>query len=799
MLTDLRLTWRSIRARPGFALSVVLCIALGIGINAAVYSMAHSIVLRPLPYVEPERLVAVQQLQVDEGRVTSTHSLPNIADLQRDARTLSAVAALRIATANVTEGEEPAGLDAGLVTPAFFDLLGARPIAGRTFTVEDAGPGAAPVVVIGYDLWQHRFGGEPGVVGRTLAIDGVPHTIVGIMGEHFAFTTDVEQLWLPVDPADPAASRASFAWRVIGRLAPGVTLAQADAELRSIGARLATEYPEANAGRTLLAMGLQEAMLPSDIRMTFLVMLGAVTFVLLVACANVANLLLARAVSRAREMAIRTSLGAGRGRLVRQLLTESVTLALLGAVLGVGLAHLALDATLAALPFPLPGYLLPTIDGAVLTYTALIAVAAGVAFGLVPALQAGRVDPQVVLREGGRGQVGGRASARLRDLLVASQLAFSLVLLTGAALMAKSFLRVQQVDPGFDSTGVLAVRVYAGGERFADASRRVAAFAELRESLAALPGVRAVGAATYAPLSGYNRTTRYLVEGEPRPEGQRPAAEARDVLGDYFGTLGLPLREGQSFTLAEALDTASQVVIVSEGMARRHWPDGNAIGRRLTTDGERWLTVIGIAPDVRQAHLKDAPVNQLYFPYAATGGRTMTFTLRTDGDPLALAGAARRAVVAVDPLLAPLEVDAMSTIVGRSLWQQRVFGTMFGIFAAAALVLASVGLYGVVSYAVNQRVQEIGVRLALGAAPGDVRRLVLGHGARVVGASLVVGLLLAAALTRLMASMLYGVSVTDISLFAGVGTLLAAVALLATWLPARRAARVDPLVALRAE
>ena len=798
MRTDLRLALRAIRARPGFTLGVVLCIALGIGINSAIYSMVHAIVLRPLPYGTPDELVAVRQVKAAEGRASDEHSLPNFVDLRERSRTLREVAALSIVTANITEGDEPAGVDAGLVTARFFEVLGVRPLLGRTFSDAEGVRGAAPTVVIGHELWQQRFGGDPNVVGRTLRIDGTPRTVIGVMGERFAFTNDIEQLWLPLDPTAPGHQRGSFSYRVIGRRAPGATVAQVDAELRGIGARLAAEHPETNTGWGLRALALQDALLPSQVRTTFVVMLGAVTFVLLIACANVANLLLSRAVGRTREMAIRTSLGASRLRIARQLLTESVLLALVGGGLGVLVAEWGIQATLASLPFPLPGYLLPRLDPAVLAYTAAVAVASGLVFGLAPALQAGRVDPQSVLKEGGRGSSAGRRRGRLRDVLVAAQLALSLVLLTGAALMTKSFLRLQGVDPGFERQGVLTLKLYAGGDRFAEPARRRATFEEMRQALAALPGVERVAAVPYAPLSGWNSSAAFTTEDRPLPPGERPVAETRALLGDYFATLRIPVRAGRELTLAESLDSTSRVAVVSEGTARRHWPTGSPIGRRLSV-GDEWLTVVGVVPDVRQSRLNETPRDQLYLPYGTGASRTLTFLVRTSGDPVALAASARRTVTGVDPSVAVLEVASLETLAGRSMWEQRVFGGMFGAFAVAALLLASIGLYGVIAYATSQRVHEFGVRIALGARSADVYRLVLGHGARVMGASLLVGLALSAALTRVLAGLLYGVSATDGSVFAVVTMLLAGVAFLATWLPARRATRVDPAVALRAD
>jgi putative ABC transport system permease protein len=649
MLTDLRLALRAFRTRPGFVAAVVLCLALGIGVNSTVYSLVNAVLLRPLPYRAPGELVAAELVKVADGQAQAALALPTFADVRDGARTLASVAAFTIRTVSLRIGSEPEGLDAAAVTGGYFATLGVPAALGRTFGDAEVRTGER-VVVLAHPLWTRRFGGDPGVVGRTLSVNGVPHTVIGVMPPSYALTNDVEQLWLPLDADDPTLQRGDFAYRVIGRLAPGATAAMAAAELRGIGDRISAEHPETHAGLTVRAVPLREHLLPPSIRTVMLVMLGAVTMVLLIACANVANLMLGHALGRTRELAVRTALGAGRGRLVRQLLTESVLLGLAGGVAGAVLAVWGLRATLTAFPFQFPPWLVPSVDVRVLIYTAVVAAASGVVFGLVPALHAGRVDPQTVLRDGSRGTTGGRGRARLRDGLVAAQLAFSLVLLAGAALMMKSFVLIQRVDPGFDPEGVLAVQLMLGGDRGDVAARRAATFGDVRERLAGLPGVIGVSAAPYAPTAGGASSSRLTIEGRAEQGDRRPSAEVRPLLGDYFADLRVPLRRGRAFTAAEALDSASRVVVINEEMAARLWPGEEAIGRRLSWDGDAWHTVVGVVADSRQRGLGTLAGNQLYVPYAARPMRTMTFLVRvacdagSACDPGALAGAAGRRI-----------------------------------------------------------------------------------------------------------------------------------------------------------
>jgi predicted permease len=799
MLADLRLALRTLRARPGFTLAVVLCVALGVAVDTTVYSMVNSVVLRPLPYTEPARLVAVRQVDAAAGSTSDALALADFADLRDGNRTFASLSAFGIRLVNFALDAEPEGVYAAAVTPGYFETLGVRARLGRTFVRGD--DPAAPVVVLGEQLWRERLDGDPLVVGRTVLVDGVARTVIGVMPANVALTNDVERLWIPVDADAPGVSRAATAYQVIGRLRPGATVAQADADVRALAARLAAEHPETNAGRGARALALRDALLPASIRSAFLVLLGAVTLVLVVACANVANLMLGYGVARSHEMAVRTALGASRGRVARQLLIESVLLALLGGAAGALLAVWGIQAAMHAIPYELPPWMRPTVDGRVLLYTFAVAALSGVAFGLVPALRAGRTDPQSVLRDGARGLAGARRQGRARDLLVAVQLALSLVLLVSAGLLMKSFVRLQRAEPGFATAGTLAVRLNAAGERHRDPARRAALFEAVRAWLVALPGVQLVAAAPYPP--GWNNFQAASVEAEGRelPAAQRPRGELRPTIGDYFAALGAPLVAGRGFTSSEAADSSSRVAIVNAHLAAAFWPNTSALGRRVRIDGGEWLTVVGVAPDLYLRGVGMPVGHQLYVPYATQPGRTVTFLARATGgaSPLALAGDVRRAVAAVDPTLAIVDVAPLSTILAQSLWQARFFGRLFAAFAVAALLLASVGLYGVVSYATRQRTREIGIRVALGARSADVYGAILGRSLRLVGASLGGGLVLAAGVTRLLASQLYGVSPADPGVFAGVTVALGGVALAASYLPARRAARVDPVIALRAD
>jgi predicted permease len=803
MLADLRFALRALRRAPGFVLAAVLCLGLGLGANTTVYSLVNALVFRPLPYGESERLIAITHENPAQGQTRADISLPAALDVAERARTLAGVAATDTRLVNLTGVDRPEALPAATVSGRWFELLRVRPIVGRVLRAEESEGGGARVVVLGEQLWRERFGADPSVVGRAIALDGAPYTIVGVVPDAAGMSGDRERLWIPLAHDRDPAQRGWHSYDAIARLKPGVTLEAARAELHAIGARLAAEFPDSDRGWAIDALPLREHLVPGDVATVFAIMLGAVGFVLLIAAANVANLLLARTTGRARELAVRAALGAGRLRVLRLVLLESVLVALAGGALGVLIAQGGVRALRDAVPVNYPAWLVFDLDWRVLAYALAMATATGLLFGLVPALRATRRAVAPTLRASGRGSSAGAGARRLRDGLVVVELALSLVLLAGAGLMVKSMLRLQTVDPGFQPAGVLAARLRLGGERYDAVAARGALLARAAERLRALPGVVAVSAVSAAPLSGSGTSSSFDVQGRNVPEGQEPVAETRTVLPGYFATMRMPLLAGRDFTAAEAHDTAARVVVVNETMARRWWPGQDPIGRRVSIGGDGedapWLTVVGVTRDVRQRRLGRAAEEQMYLPFATGARREMTLLVRTAGDPATLAPALRREVGALDAALPFVDLDTMTAVVHRSLWLQRLYGVLFGAFAGAAVLLAVVGVYGVIAYAVAQRVRELGVRLALGARPRDVAALMLRDGARLAGLGLGVGLVLALGVTRVLGATLQGVSPHDPAVFLGVTTVLGAAALIASWIPARRAARVDPAHSLRAE
>jgi putative ABC transport system permease protein len=803
MLADLRFALRALGRAPGFVLAAVLCLGLGLGANTTVYSLVNSLILRPLPYGESERLLAVVHEHAAQGVVRGDITLAAVLDVAERSRTLDGLAATDTRLVNLTGVDRPEALAAASVSGNYFDLLRVRPLVGRVLRAEESRPGAAPVVVLGEQLWRERFAGDPSAVGRAIALDGKPYTIVGVVPDAAGMSGDRERLFVPLVHERDPAQRGWHSYDAIARLKPGVTLEAARAELRSIGARLATEFPESDRGWTIDALSLRESLVPGEVATVFAVMLGAVGFVLLIAAANVANLLLARTAGRARELAVRAALGAGRARVLRLVLLESVIVALGGGLLGVAVAFVGVRALRDSIPVNYPAWLSFEVDWRVLAYAFALSVGTGLLFGLAPALRATRRALAPTLREQGRASSGGAGARRLRDGLVVTELALSLVLLVGAALMTKSMLRLQAIDPGFRAAGVLAARVRMGGERYAATTARSALLGSAVDRLGALPGVVAVSATSAAPLSGSSSGSTFVVEGREVPVGEAPSAETRAVLPGYFRALELPLVAGRDFTAAEAADTATRAVIVNETMARRWWPGADAIGRRVSITGSgadaAWMTVVGVTRDVRQRRLGRAAEEQLYLPFAAMTRRDMTLMVRTAGDPETLAPAVRDALAALDATLPVADLRTMPAMVHASLWQQRLYGTLFGTFAAVAVLLAVVGVYGVIAYAVAQRVRELGVRIALGARPRDVAALMLRDGARLATLGLGVGIVLALGITHVLGSTLQGVSPRDPAVLVGVAAVLGAAALVACWIPARRAARVDPLVAMRAD
>ncbi len=806
---DLRYGARMLGKSPVFTAIAVLTLALGIGANTAIFSVVNGVLLQPLPYEEPERLVMVWNELTKEGLPQLWFSEPELIDYRERQQSFEGMAAFSGGGGNLTGRGEPLRVTAANVSANFFPLLRVDALLGRTFTPEEDTPGNDRVIVLEHGFWQRRFGGDPAIIGETVSLSDNPYTVIGVMPSGFAFPDGTVDLWTPLAIAANPRKRGSHYLRVLARLKSGVTFEQASADMHNIAKQMEQDYPDYyrpdRAWNTYL-IPLHESEV-GEVRPALLVLLGAVGFVLLIACTNVANLMLARAAVREKEVAIRAALGAGRLRIVRQLLTESVLLALVGGAAGLLLAFWSLRVLVALGPENLPRLEEIGIDAGVLGFTLGIALLTGIVFGLVPALHASKPDLHDALKEGGR-SAAGAAHHRLRGLLVVSEVALSLVLLIGAGLMIKSFYRLLQVDPGYRTENVLTFRLSLPSARYAEDHQVLGFYRRLQEKVAALPDVRAAGAVSHLPLGGAYSSGSVFVEELPPNSPNRSfgyfEADRRLATPGYFRAMGMNLLMGR---LLEESDHAEAplVTAVDESFARRAWPaEPNPIGKRVavnqTPDGEPlWRTVVGVVRHVKNYGLDVEGREQIYFPHAQFPISTMFVTVRTGGDPVVAQAAVRNQVAALDPSLPLFNVATMEERLAESVAQPRFNVLLLGIFAAVALVLAAVGIYGVMSYSVGQRTHEIGIRMALGAQPGDILRLVVGRGMVLALIGVAVGLAGSFALTRFLESLLFGVSATDPATFAGVALLLAAVALLACYLPTRRATRVDPLVALRYE
>ncbi|HEX5759972.1 MAG TPA: ABC transporter permease [Thermoanaerobaculia bacterium] len=804
-IDDLRNALRTLAKSPGFTLVALLTLALGIGANAAIFSVVQGVLLRPLPYTDAERIVAVAEN--DRLRQTEREgvSLPDYLDLRERSGSFTHLAALRGAAVDLARpGAESERIAGAAVTHELFPLLGVRPLLGRTFTAAEDRPGSERVVVLGEELWRQRFAAAPGVLGRALVLDGAPHTIVGVVPAAVAVPSAETELWRPLAPDAATAIRGVHDLRVLGKLRPGTSLAAARAETAAIARRLEQEYPDDNLGRGIVLEPLREALF-GRVRPALLVLMGAVGLVLLIACVNVANLLLARAADRGREVAIRAALGAGRWRLARQFLAEALLLAALAGAGGLLLAWLALGPLLALAPQDVPRLAEVRLDARVLAFTAAAALATALVFGLVPLLQSFGRDLQAALKSGGAAtaSTGGRARW-LRDVLVVAEVAVSTVLVVAAGLLLQSLVRLQRVDPGFAPESVLKFELELPAARYPQSFAtypdwpEIAAFsAGLEERLAVLPGASAVGLANSHPLDA-GWTTRFTVVGRPEvAEGEQEEIRIRAVSRDYFRAAGLALRRGRGFLAADRPGTPL-VAVLNEAAVRRYFPGEDPLGREVRIFGTP-RRIVGVVEDERFMGLAAEAAPALYPPLAQFPSPALAVLLRTAGDPLALAGAARAAVRDLDRQLAVFAAGTLEAELARSLAQPRFNGSLLAAFAALALVLAMVGVYGLLAYAVARRRQEIGVRMALGAGAGQVVRLVVGRGLALTLLGAALGLLGARAAGRLLAGLLYAVPADDPATFAAVPLLLAAAAVLASWVPARRAARVSPTVALRAD
>jgi predicted permease len=802
---DVRFASRSLRKTPAFTVAAVLALALGIGATTAILSVVRAVLIEPLPYADANRLVVA----LHDGR--NPVAPANFADWRAQTRSFTDMAAAEYWTPALTGDDNPEQILGLRVTSGMWPLLGVPPLMGRGFAPEEDVPGNDRVVVLSYGLWQRRFAGARDVIGKPIPLDGNVYRIIGVMPEAFRFAPFWQthaELWAPLALGANATSRSGQSLRIFARLAPGVTLSQARADLAAVTTRLEHAYPGTNLNVVLRPL---RDMVVGDIKTPLVVLLVAVAFVLLIACANVAHMLLARAASRQRELAVRTALGATRGRLVGQLFVESVLLAGLGGIGGFALAAWGVRALVAASPTIIPRVATVRIDVGVLFVVFAVTAATAVAFGLLPSLRAARVDLAQTFREATRTSSDGPAGGRLRGALVASEFALALVLLTGAGLMIRSVIALQRVDPGFDPHNVVSMIVSTTGTPAADSSRHQYFYMDVLARVRALPEIESASYINHRPFDGDMWGFPYRVEGQPHPApGAWPTAMYRVVFPGYFATMRIPILRGRDVAETDRAGTPA-VVVINEFMAKTHWPGEDPIGKRLTYDDSSWVTVVGIVKNDVRDRLSAAAAEEIFLPFAqrrayvnGTGAsRAMTLVARVrcrrECDATAAAGPIRAAVRAVEHNAPISQIASIETLLESDTAESRFYLVLLSAFAAIAIVLAAVGVYGVMSYAVAQRTREIGIRVALGAEPAMVLRQIVGQGMAVAGVGAGVGLAAALVLTRMMRSILFGVSPTDVPTFIVVAAVLFGIAAAASLIPARRATRVDPLVALRSD
>ena len=803
---DLRYGLRTLIKNPGFTIVAVIALALGIGANSAIFSVVNAVLLRPLPYKNPDQLVVIWENATHLGFPKDTPSPANFLDWRQQSSLFEGMAAFAERSFNLNGVGEPERLDGRRVSANLFAMLGVKPIVGRTFVPQEDQPGTK-VVLLNEGLWKRRFGSDPAVVGRAVNLNGEPYTVVGVLPQTVRLPTSGnwrDQVWVPLAfPSEEAASRGAHYLEVIARMKPGVTLPKAQVEMDTIAARLAQQYPDFNARRGAVVTPLHEEIV-GKMKSPLLILLGAVAFVLLIACANVANLLLARAAVRQKEIALRLALGANRARLTKQLLVESVLLSLVGGLVGLGLAYFGLNVLTRFIPQDVAQVDTITIDTKVLLFTLAVAVITGLIFGLAPATQASHFNLNETLKEGGRDSGAGVRGKRLRNSLVIAEVATSFILLVGAGLLINSFVHLRTLDPGFRADHLLTLNVDLSEVKYPDTQRRTAFFEEVTRRVQTLPGVQSVAVAGNLPFTYNGDSTSIAVEGIPDPPiDQWPDVIYRTIGPGYLATMGIPLVRGRDFNDQDTLDT-TPVVVISEKTAKHYWPNEEPIGERLktgaTTSNIPWRTVIGVVKDVRQNDFIAEPKMQMYFSYRQVKDLVANaLVVRTVADPLSLATSVRNTIWAVDKDQPVANIDAMEHIVAGAVARQRFSMLLLAIFAGLALVLAAVGIYGVMSYSVAQQTREIGIRIALGAQRGDVLRMTVKEGLKLVGVGLLIGLVSAFVLTRVMESLLFGISATDPVTFGIICVVLLIVATLASYIPALRAATVDPMVALRAQ
>jgi putative ABC transport system permease protein len=798
---DLRYGLRMLARNPAFTIVVVIALALGIGANSAIFSVVNTVLLRPLPYKNPDALVIVWDEQTHLGFPKDTPSPANFLDWREQNTVFEGMAAMNERSFNLTGAGEPERLDGQRVSANLFSLLGVEPQLGRGFTAEEDKPGSR-VVILSHPVWQRRFGGDATIIGRALNLNGEAYTVVGVMPRGFEFPKPQVQVWVPIAfSAEEAAQRGSHYLEVLARMKAGVKLQQARAEMSMIAARLAKQYPEQNTRLGSVVTPLHEEVV-GNIKPALLVLLGAVGFVLLIACANVANLLLARAAARQKEISLRLALGASRTRLIRQFLTESMLLAGMGGVVGLLFSLAGIRMLKGFIPDTISQVQAINLDAKVLFFTLLVSLATGLIFGLAPATQASNFNLNETLKEGGRDSGASVRGNRIRALLVMGEVAVSFVLLIGAGLLINSFLHLRTLDPGFRVDHLLTAKIELPELKYPDKERRDPFYNELLRRVSALPGVESAAVAGNLPFTYNGDSMMIAIEGQADlPPDQRLDVVYRAVGPGYFSTMGIKMVQGRDFNEQDKADSV-QAVVVSEKTARHYWPGENAIGKRLkpgiTTSAGPWREVIGVVKDTRQNDFVAPPKMQMYVVHSQINFAVPNaLVVRTSIDPLSLATAVRNAVWAIDKDQPVSNIRSMEEIVSRAVARQRFSTMLLGIFATLALVLAAVGIYGVMSYSVAQRTREIGIRMALGAQRMDVLKMAVGQGLKLVLIGVAIGVASAFALTRVMTSLLFGISATDPVTFITISLVLVIVAALASYIPALRAARIDPMVALR--
>ncbi len=796
---DLRYGARMLLKKPGFTLIAVVTLALGIGANTAIFSVVHAVLLQSLPYRDADRLVMVWETRRSNIKGQNVINMGNFFDWKEQNRVFEDMAAFAGTSVNLTSGGEPEEVPSQIATTSLLNILGVNPILGRTFTPDEGRPGQPGVVVISFGLWQRRFGGDPQIIGRKLTLSGNEVTVIGVMPAGFNWY--VAEIWSPWQIDEQNRPRRGRGYMAVARLKAGVSLEQAQAEMNAIHSRIEQQYPEFNAGWGVNLVPLR-TQFAGEIRLALLVLLGAVGMVLLIACANVANLLLARAAGRQREVAVRAVLGARRGRIIKQVLIESLLLAGLGGLAGLTLAWWGTELLVSLAPPDLLNLSQVKINAVVLGFTLGISLLTGVIFGLVPALEATRLNLSESLKEGGRSGGGGMRAQRLRNSLVILEVALAVVLLVGAGLLIRSYAQLQGVDPGFNAQNVLTMGVRLPRLKYDNDQKRVNFFRQAIAQMQALPGVESVGAVNSLPFAAAHSATSLDIEGRPLlPVVQKLKTGVMVTDVNYFRAMQIPLKHGRLFTDQEAAEMR-HVVIINEAFARQHFPNEDPLGKRVTIylgNDNQPCEIIGVVSDSKHMKL-DAEVRPMaYWPYPELATPGMTFVIRTKGDTAIITTGARNVIRALDPQQPVTAVRTMESLIWTSVARGRFNTLLLVIFAMVALLLSSVGIYGVMSSAVAQSTREIGIRMALGAEQKDVLKLVVGHGMFLTLIGVAVGLAAAFALTRLMETLLFEVSTTDPLTFAGIPLLLALVALLACLIPARGAAKVDPMIALRTE